>query len=169
MANESSPQKQKQVEKEQAAVGKKCRQDNNQNETKKKIQKARSLYSFSQARCMARSYGFASREEFVEYECAGSYKLPRNPHEVWTSEWTSWDDFLGIPMAFAEGRTVARQLGIQNREEYLSWWTEQQKIIKNNQTGVDKPFLLLAGRLPYRPDLKYKTEWQGWEDWLGLK
>jgi len=23
-----------------------------------------------------------------------------------------------------------------------------------------------ASRLPYRPDLKYKEEWKGWNDWL---
>ena len=38
------------------------------------------LYQFKDARRMARQYGFASREEFIEYECAG--KVVRHKQHV---------------------------------------------------------------------------------------
>ena len=35
----------------------------------------RKLYSYEEARRIARGHGFQSREEFIEYECAGAYQV----------------------------------------------------------------------------------------------
>ena len=122
--------------------------------TKKKSAR---LYSFQEARKIARGHGFESKQEFIEYDCAGAYQLPKNPDQVWNEDWTDWDDFLGTPLSFEQGREVARSLQLQREEEYLK--LIESKIIKDSE---------LASRLPYRPDLKYKQEWKGWEDWLGV-
>ena len=45
--------------------------------------KPRRLYSFEEARKIARGHGFDSREEFIEYECAGAYQLPKDADKVW--------------------------------------------------------------------------------------
>lgn len=114
------------------------------------------IYPFGEARKIARGHGFATREEFLEYSCPGAYQLPKNPEEVWPEEWTSWEDFLGICHDFETGRTIARTLNVTSEEEYLA-------IFKEKRLRDDDP----ASRLPYRPDLKFKQEWKGWDDWLG--
>ena len=41
------------------------------------------LYSFQEARKIARGHGFDSKDEFIEYECAGAYQLPKDADVVW--------------------------------------------------------------------------------------
>jgi len=117
------------------------------------------LYSFKEARRIARGHGFSSQEEFLDYDCPGAYQLPKNPESVWQDEWKGWDDWLGVPLEFEEGREIARKLSVKSKEEYLKIF-EEKKI-----TDEDDP----ASRLPYRPDLHFKNQWQGWEDWLGIE
>ena len=50
-------------------------------ETTKKASKR--LYSFHEARKIARGHGFDSKDEFIEYECAGAYQLPKDADVVW--------------------------------------------------------------------------------------
>lgn len=118
----------------------------------------RELYPFEEARKIARGHGFDSKQEFLDYECAGAYQLPKNADTVWREQWTSWEDFLGIPLDFEQGRKVARTLELKSQEDYL-------KLMKSKTIKDDE----LASRLPYRPDLKYKQEWISWDDWLGCK
>ena len=114
------------------------------------------LYSFKEARRIARGHGFSSKEEFIEYSCPGAYQLPKNPHEVWKAEFTTWEDWLGICYTFEEGKEIAQKLGISSKEGYLELF--EKKLIDDDDDAI---------RLPYRPDLMYKAEWQGWSDWLG--
>lgn len=114
------------------------------------------LYPFEEARKIARGHGFESKQEFLDYDCAGAYQLPKKADEVWRDDWTSWEDFLGFPLDFEQGRQVAHALQLKDKQEYLSLM--ESKTISDNE---------LASRLPYRPDLKYKDEWISWDDWLG--
>ena len=118
------------------------------------------LYPFKEARRIARGHGFQTKQEFLDYECPGAYQLPKNPQEVWSSDWVSWDDWLGIVYNFDDGRRIARELAqrmkLTSMEDYLNIF-EQKKL------DDDDP----ACRLPYRPDLKFKDEWVSWDDWLG--
>jgi hypothetical protein len=120
-----------------------------------------SIYSFQEGRRIARGHGFESKDEFLEYSCPGAYKLPENPHEVWGDEWKGWEDWLGICYDFEEGRRIARGLGMKTMPEYISFKTTTEQT--NAIISIDDD---PAGRLPLRPDLKYKAEWKGWEDWL---
>jgi len=45
--------------------------------------KKRRLFSFAEARRMARGHGFDSREEFDEYSCPGAYQIPKDADVVW--------------------------------------------------------------------------------------
>eukprot|EP00804_Cyclotella_cryptica_P014609 CCRYP_012655-RB/>CCRYP_012655-RB protein AED:0.03 eAED:0.03 QI:227/1/1/1/0.5/0.33/3/572/193 len=118
--------------------------------------KSRRLYTFDEARTIARGHGFDSKQEFLEYTCPGAYQIPKDADVVWKDDWRGWDDFLGIPLSFEEGRQVARALvGIDSEEKYLNLM--KSKTIPDNDA---------ASRLPFRPDLKYKTDWLGWDDFL---
>jgi hypothetical protein len=44
---------------------------------------SRRLFSFVEARRIARGHGFDSREEFVEYSCPGAYQIPKDADVVW--------------------------------------------------------------------------------------
>ncbi len=73
-------------------------------------------------------------------------------------EWKGWDDFLGLPLSFLEARSVAQSLnGVTDKASYL-------EVMENRDSRI--PDDDIASRLPYRPDLKYKTEWRGWDDFL---
>lgn len=118
--------------------------------------KSRRLYSFEEARRIARGHGFDSKEEFLEYMCPGAYQIPKDADVVWAESWQGWEDFLGITLTFAEGREVAHKLeGIETEEAYMA--------LMKSKTIPDGD---ISSRLPFRPDLKYKEQWQGWEDFL---
>ena len=77
------------------------------------------------------------------------------PYTQTYQDWRGWKDFLGVILSFEEGRNVARKLEVNTEEDYLA-------LIKSKSISDDD----LASRLPYRPDLKYKEEWEGWDDFL---
>lgn len=124
------------------------------NEKKKKTR----LYPFWEARKIARQYGFSTRDEFIEYECAGAYQLPKNPEEVWVNDWTGWEDFLGVILAFEEALPVSRSLGLKTEDEYLALFSDRASNIDDGD---------LASRLPYKPNLFYKAKWKSWDHFLG--
>lgn len=118
--------------------------------------KSRRLYSFEEARRIARGHGFDSKEEFLDYMCPGAYQIPKDADVVWAESWQGWEDFLGISLTFSEGREVAQKLkGIETEEAYMA--------LMKSKTIPDGD---ISSRLPFRPDLKYKEQWQGWEDFL---
>ena len=84
---------------------KKCAQTSTLNSTttnaSKKL-KSKRLYSFTEARRIARGHGFDSHQEFVEYTCAGAYQVPKDADVIWSDEFKGWDDFLGIILSFEE-------------------------------------------------------------------
>ena len=122
-----------------------------------KDRKKRSLYNFSDARKMARGHGFSNKQEFLDYDCPGAYQLPKNPDQVWATEWKDWDDWLGVIWEpFTVARDIARKLDVKTEEEYLDLF--QSKKLSDDED---------ASRLPFRPDLYYKNDWKGWEDFLG--
>lgn len=116
------------------------------------------LYSFVEARKIARGLGFSNAQEFIDYDCPGAYQLPKNPQDVWANEWQGWDDWLGLPWEFTKGRAITRSMRLESEQEYLSYFQE-----KKHQDNPEQ------SRLPYRPDLYYKDEWISWDDWLGTK
>ena len=142
------------------------KKDTATNPSKPKIKKTKKLYSFKEARNIARSYGFKSQTEFLEYECAGSYQLPKNVDELYNEDdgWKGWNDFLGVPYPFEEAKLIAKKLketkNIDNKETYLKMKEEESK-----NKDCDNDYDDLFCRLPYRPDLYYK-EWINWEDWF---
>eukprot|EP00446_Apocalathium_sp_SHHI-4_P079316 CAMPEP_0177507382 /NCGR_PEP_ID=MMETSP0369-20130122/40461_1 /TAXON_ID=447022 ORGANISM="Scrippsiella hangoei-like, Strain SHHI-4" /NCGR_SAMPLE_ID=MMETSP0369 /ASSEMBLY_ACC=CAM_ASM_000364 /LENGTH=170 /DNA_ID=CAMNT_0018985417 /DNA_START=11 /DNA_END=523 /DNA_ORIENTATION=+ len=131
--------------------------------------------SFEEARVMAQWMGMSSKEEFLEYDCPGCYHVPKDPDVVYADQFVDWGDFLGLLLPFEQAREKARDLGLQTKEQYAEYVLEPQPLMP----AIEKPFsshamggkrtgLKTSTRLPWQPDLYYKEQWQGWEDWLGL-
>lgn len=123
------------------------------------------MYSFSEARKLARGHGFGTLQEFLDYDCPGAYQLPKEADAVWASDWTSWGDFLGLPLEFEEAREIARKrVGPSSVTKWkVATQEEYQALFEQKQLDDGD----IASRLPYRPDLKYKTKgWISWEDFL---
>ena len=57
---------------------------------------AKTVWTFDEAREYARSFGFGSKDEYVEYRCPGAYALPRDPVAAFGDRWTTWEDYLGL-------------------------------------------------------------------------
>jgi hypothetical protein len=98
---------------------------------------------------MARSMGFSSQDEWVEYSCPGAYRLPKQPEAAWPDEWRGWDDWLGVPRPYAEASALAKRLSVSTQAEY-----EKQAAAEPD------------ARLPARPDLYYRGTWEGWDEFL---
>jgi hypothetical protein len=139
-----------------------------------KAVKCKKIYSFQEARRLARGHGFSSKEEFLLYDCPGAYQLPKNPNDIYQEEgWIDWDDFLGIPYASYEDAKLVVQKDIlpQNhlltKEEYLIFMQELS-LRKKIREASDEDREARIGRLPYRPDIYYQNSWLGWEDYLDI-
>ena len=50
----------------------------------------KTVWTFEEAREYARSFGFGSKDEYIEYRCPGAYALPRDPVAAFGDRWTSW-------------------------------------------------------------------------------
>ena len=125
--------------------------------------------SLNESKHIARGHGFSDRNEFLEYDCAGAYQLPQNADEVWSGDWTSWDDFLGVTLKdFETAREVARtRVGCDSSSSTTKWraCTEEEYLGLFKTKQIDDADI--ASRLPYRPDLFYKNKgWVSWEDFL---
>ena len=125
---------------------------------------------------MARAMGMSSREEWDDYDCPGAYRLPKDPDVTWSAEWQGWEDWPGVTLPFAAAREVVRGLGLESEQQYAelrkagadlervsaeAWNSGHALKVRQAAAAVD------TGRLPARPDLVYREEWRGWEDWLG--
>lgn len=123
---------------------------------------AKPIFSFVDARRMAQTHGFVDKEEYQAYDCPGAYKLPKDPDVVWPLEWKGWKDFLGVPWSFSEAKTMIQPLGIQNQSAYREFLKGEKDTNFYDMDEND------VKRLPYQPDLYYKEEWKGWQDFLGF-
>eukprot|EP00617_Octactis_speculum_P026799 CAMPEP_0185771214 /NCGR_PEP_ID=MMETSP1174-20130828/63712_1 /TAXON_ID=35687 /ORGANISM="Dictyocha speculum, Strain CCMP1381" /LENGTH=142 /DNA_ID=CAMNT_0028457001 /DNA_START=94 /DNA_END=519 /DNA_ORIENTATION=+ len=130
------------------------------------------LYSFEEARMMAQCMGFTSKDEWDEYSCPGAYQLPKDPDVLYSDQFVDWGDWLGVVLQFAEGREKTRSLKFKSEDEYYSFVngkepspTSQETAFHKHAAGGKRTGVRVATRLPARPDLKYKLEWRGWDDW----
>lgn len=143
-------------------------------DSEQKVVRCKKLYSFEEARRLARGHGFSSMEEFLLYDCPGAYQLPKNPNEIYQEEgWIDWEDFLGIPYSSYEEAKLVVQKDIlpQNRlltkDQYLTFMEELSRRKETYEAGDDDREARI-GRLPYRPDIYYQKSWIGWEDYLDV-
>jgi len=128
---------------------------------------------------MAQWMGFDSKEEWDTYEFEGgkgAYQLPQDPDVVYADEFIDWGDWLGLMLPFQEAREKTRDLAFQSQAEYEEYVLEPQRHTPSKERPFSSLLRAMGGkrsgskpstRLPWKPDLYYKDDWQGWADWLG--
>lgn len=109
------------------------------------------------AKKFALNHNFTSS---IDYHCrrpSCDSALPSNPQKFYKSQWVSWYDFLGtqpntsrVYQDFYKAKSVAQSLKFSSIKEY-----KLTCKIKDNALSV-------------APNEKFKTQWLGWEDYLGL-
>ena len=85
----------------------------------------KTVWTFDEARDYARSFGFGSKDEYVEYRCPGAYALPRNPVEAFGERWTSWEDYLGLRTGVGDAEVVTRPGFEQVLFVEIGWGADQ--------------------------------------------
>ena len=85
----------------------------------------KTVWTFDEARDYARSFGFGSQAEYVEYRCPGAYALPRNPVEAFGERWTSWEDYLGLRASTSDAEVVTRPGFEQVLFVEMGWGADQ--------------------------------------------
>lgn len=87
------------------------------------------------------------------------YNIPKAPSQVY-EEWKSWGHFLGTGyvapqlrnyLPFEEARKLVRDLKLTNQQDWIDYCKSDLKDI----------------RIPQDPRNVYRTEWNGFGDWLG--
>ena len=122
----------------------------------------RKLLPFAEARKTVRSIGFRSKEDWDEWVAEGKSLpwlgpyMPSQPNLMYADDWLGWDDWLGTMLPFEEARACARQLGITTQE---AWWA----------LVSERPEFVSDLRIPARPHIVYRSQWLGYDDWLGLE
>ena len=41
--------------------------------------------------------------------------VPSDPEEMYKDDWTSWEDWLGVPLPFGEARALVRAMGMTSQ------------------------------------------------------
>ena len=88
--------------------------------------------------------------------------IPSSPDKYYKKEWKGWGDFtdsgnmnIGVYRPFNEAREYIRSLKFKTRSNYADW-------IKSGARPDDIPS-------DASKCTQYKTEWKGWDDYLGCK
>lgn len=134
---------------------------------------------FEQAKAIVHKLNLTSKADFdAKYEqlFERPYPVPKQPHNVY-KEWNGWKDFLGyekvtgrIDMTvLAEHRDEAHE---QYREAQYRPFMDAVKLVASLKLRDYNEWLEWRASykhkdLPWRPDLFYKDEWQGWKVFLG--
>ena len=116
--------------------------------------------SFNDAKLFVSKLGLRSVKKWFEYCKSGKKPIDIPTKAITYKEWKGWGDFLGtgtiadrkkVYLSFVIARTAIRKLGIQSYQQWKEY-CQDGKIPAN---------------IPNAPDQKYKSEWQGWDDFLG--
>lgn len=107
--------------------------------------------SYEDLKEKVRELNIKSASEYEE-KCCQIVGAPSVPYTFYKEEWSGWDDFLGVKkyLSFFELKDIVKKHNLNKMKEY-------QKIYKSIPGAVRSP------------DSKYKSEWKGWLDFLGLE
>lgn len=113
--------------------------------------------TYQEAQNAAKALGITSSLEYFAKRKEKDDKLPPNPIKFYASVWSSWYAFLGTKREdsklysnYDDAKSAARKFNFCSATDY-------QKRAKQ----CDE-------RLPCKPREKYKHNWHGWSDYLGL-
>lgn len=108
--------------------------------------------SYTEAQFAVQKLGFHQPDEYKSgYKIDA--RLPKSPQKYYSTQWTSWKDFLVSSLnyyrSYSEAREACKKLGFKNSKDY--------------QQGH-----LLDPKLPYVPHLIYQHDWINWGAYLSL-
>ena len=111
--------------------------------------------SYEEARRLARSLGFRSRDHYIQNCLKIDDRLYGQPERRFAQEWTGWNDYLGLSdnanyFSYQEAKQLIQELRIQSKAEYLSY-CENEPI------------------LPKSPELTWNAEWVDWPTFLAAE
>ena len=125
--------------------------------------KNRNYTNFIEARDYVRGLNLKNQNEWSVYRKSNKklLNIPTNPENVYKEDgWVSLGDWLGTGVIaakniqfvpFKDAKEFAKQLGLKTSRE----WREYKKAGK-------RPTFI-----PANPDIQYKNEWKGWDDFFG--
>ena len=128
-------------------------------------QKQSKFRSFHDARAFARTLNFASSDAWLDF-CRSRKRppdIPSNPQVTYHLEWQGWRDWLGTGqkrnakserykfLPFDGAQTFARNLGLSGKREWRSYAASPERPLD----------------IPTNPEVAYRSQWNGWGDWLG--
>mmetsp|Transcript_26177 Transcript_26177/g.77456 ORF Transcript_26177/g.77456 Transcript_26177/m.77456 type:complete len:207 (-) Transcript_26177:50-670(-) len=119
----------------------------------------RRLNPYEKVRRRVLKFGHRSKADWDECVASGlqGQYVPARPDEMFASEWTSWEEFLGLMRPYEETRNLAvNVLGLKSFDTYILFVRQNPKRAE----GL---------RIPLRPDLVYKSEWVDEESFFGEK
>lgn len=135
--------------------------------------------SFDEARNIVHQHKLTSKAQFdTKYEqlFQRPYLVPKQPHNVY-NEWMGWKDFLGYEKVTGRiDMTVLAEKRDEAHEQYREYkyrpFMDAVKYVAQLNLRDYNDWLEWRSSykhkdLPWRPDLFYKTEWQGWKVFLG--
>jgi len=113
---------------------------------------------FEEARAFVKNLDLKKHSEWVLYAKSPNKPkdIPIRPESVYKTNWVSWNDWLGNEkqkvdyLPFEEARDFARGLNLSSSSKWKAW-------IKTNAR---------PNNIPMSPEKVYKTQWNGWDDWL---
>ncbi len=118
--------------------------------------------SFEEARRVIKKLGIKNVKEWKTY-CDEGYhilqNIPSHPAKAYKNKWVSWGDFLGgkheVPskfISFQEAAGIVRTLGFESCKDWQEFCASGEK----------------PKEIPHSPQKIYKSEWIGWNYFLGI-
>ena len=130
---------------------------------------------FAEAREIVRRLGLKNQKEWIMYtrgEISGlppkPKKIPSTPERAYKGEgWIGVGDWIGAKTL--SGRQLSAQFtSFEKAKEFaLSLKLKSEKEWRSYCRGLRPDLPLRPPHVPAVPPQTYKTEWQGWGDWLG--
>ncbi len=130
---------------------------------------------FEQARDFIRSLGLKNQNEWIKYTKGGisglrpkPQNIPSTPERTYKGKgWIGLGDWIGAKTL--SGRQLSAQFtSFEKAKEFaLTLDLKSEKEWRSYCTGLRPDLPQRPPQVPAGPPQTYKTEWQGWGDWLG--
>ena len=118
--------------------------------------------SFKEAKTFVKKLKLKSVTQWRSYTKKLPNNIPSHPHIIYKDDWINWSDWLGTEIiatkyltfrSFSSAREFARSLEFKNYNEWRSY-------SKSSKKPED---------IPANPNVTYKSEWKGSNDWLNTE
>lgn len=121
--------------------------------------------TYEEAKAMARARGIKSRQQYFDYhDIHKPLFLSRFPYNIYKKEWVTWSDFLGTTNVFNDPHQTRR---ILSTKTYWESVRHLQPLKIPSSYAYNR--MVRNGELPgfsLYPNVQYKTEWTGWDNYL---